>query len=388
VKVYLVGLLLLVVVGVLVAVLNRDITPLSPIKTDEKIVFYPTLGWPVDDSPQSDWYVQIHGCIFETGSHSIGVKLIRELTGLDDGPLDADEANLFRQRAELFAVDNERGKAVPIRIGEQSFTLPESNANGHFQQRLRLTDAQLAAASEGRFRELQFSAVLRKDDRRHFSGTVHLVPRPPIVHVISDIDDTIKISEVRDKVALLKNTFSRPFRPVPGMSDLYQRWDGPRLRFHYVSASPWQLFSPLEDFRREHHFPAGTFHMKLFRIKDRSALNLFGGQEEYKRGVIEPLLKQFPLDRFVLVGDSGEQDARIYAALTRDYPRQVAHILIRNVTDEPLDVFRETFAEVPDDRWQVFRDPSDVTFQIPSEASAPAGTESNSQEKSAGDHQP
>ncbi len=387
-KVYVLGLLLLVAVGVLVAILNRDITPLSPIKMDEEVVFYPTLGWPVDESPHADWHVEIHGCIFETGPHAIGVKLIGNLTGLDDQSLDENEATLFRQRAELFAVDNERGKAVPIRIGGKTFTLPESAANGHFQQRLRLTAPEVAAASQGQFRELQFSAVLRKDDRRHFSGTAHLVPRPPIVHVISDIDDTIKISEVRDKVALLKNTFCRPFRPVVGMSDLYQRWDGARARFHYVSASPWQLFSPLENFRREHHFPAGTFHMKLFRIKDRSALNLFGGQEEYKRGVIEPLLKQFPRDRFVLVGDSGEQDAAIYAGLARDYPRQVTHILIRNVTDEPLDVFRETFAEVPDDRWQVFRDPSEVAVQIPSVASGPAGTESHSQETSTGNHKP
>jgi phosphatidate phosphatase APP1 len=150
----------------------------------------------------------------------------------------------------------------------------------------------------------------------------------------------------------------------PGMPELYRGWAGENVRFHYVSASPWQLYQPLAEFLAARKFPAGTFHMKLFRLKDRTALNLFGAQEDYKRGVIEPLLKRFPHDRFVLVGDTGEQDPKIYAGLARDYP-QVSRILIRSVAGETAADYRQTFAGLAADRWQVFRDPAEVARAAP-----------------------
>ncbi len=342
----------------------------SPIKSDEEILFYPTLAWfvgiPHEPEENSNHFeIEIHGCIFEAGKHAAGVKLIRELTGIDESKLSIEEARLFQQRAELFAVDHERGKAIPVRIGDQTYLFPESEANGHFQARIRTNGFQLKQMSGEKFRELKVTAVLRDGDNREFSGTVHLAPNaPPVVRVISDIDDTIKISQVRDKPALLLNTFCRPFRPVPGMADMYRIWEETGARFHYVSGSPWQLYPPLAEFVRDHNFPAGSFHMKLFRTTDRSAKNLFGSQIEYKKGEITALFEKFPRDRFILVGDSGEQDPTIYAEMARENPRQVSHILIRNVTDDSLESFRETFTGLPDDLWQVFRETTEIKFQL------------------------
>jgi Phosphatidate phosphatase APP1, catalytic domain len=57
---------------------------------------------------------------------------------------------------------------------------------------------------------------------------------PPLV-LVSDIDDTIKVSNVSKKELLLENTFFREFRAVPGMSSLYRRWARQRpLILHYV----------------------------------------------------------------------------------------------------------------------------------------------------------
>lgn len=397
------GVLILVAVAVLVSVLNHEpnqsfpsqevsnrkpktvssnevqfVSPtkgrvVSPIKSDEQVVFYPTLAWfegiPHEPENNSNHFeIEIHGCIFEAGKHAAGVKLIRELTGIDESKLSGEEAILFQQRAELFAVDHERGKAIPVRIGDQTYLLPESEANGHFRGRIRKSGFLLQNALGEPVRELKVEAVLRDGDKREFSGRVHLAPNaPPVVRVISDIDDTIKISQVRDKPALLLNTFCRPFRPVPGMADMYRAWEETGARFHYVSGSPWQLYPPLAEFVREHNFPTGSFHMKLFRPTDRSAMNLFGSQIEYKRGEIAAHFEKFPRDRFILVGDSGEQDATIYAEIARENPRQVSRILIRNVTDEPIDTFRKTFTGLPDDLWRVFREPSEIQIQLKSE---------------------
>jgi len=41
------------------------------------------------------------------------------------------------------------------------------------------------------------------------------------VSIISDIDDTIRVSNVADRAALLRGTFVEPFAAVPRMAELY-----------------------------------------------------------------------------------------------------------------------------------------------------------------------
>ena len=71
--------------------------------------------------------------------------------------------------------------------------------------------------------------------------------------------------------------------------------------------------------------------------------------------------------RFVLVGDSGELDPEAYADAYRAYPDQIAAIYIRDVSDEGRDAprYRTTFSGVPPERWQIFRDPAEVSPQLP-----------------------
>ncbi|MEA1951128.1 MAG: phosphatase domain-containing protein [Planctomycetota bacterium] len=157
------------------------------------------------------------------------------------------------------------------------------------------------------------------------------------ISVISDIDDTIKHSRVTDRKALLANTFLRQFEPVPGMAELYRDWAQKGVVFHYVSGSPWQLYTPLAKFIRDEGFPAGSFALKNFRLKDPSSLGLLQSQESHKLVAIESIMKAFPRHRFILIGDSGEQDPEIYATVARKHPRQVAAICIRNVTAAKAD---------------------------------------------------
>jgi len=51
---------------------------------------------------------------------------------------------------------------------------------------------------------------------------VHLVDEVG-TSVISDIDDTVKFSNVADKRELLRNTLLREFIPVAGMPEVYRR---------------------------------------------------------------------------------------------------------------------------------------------------------------------
>jgi phosphatidate phosphatase APP1 len=209
--------------------------------------------------------------------------------------------------------------------------------------------------------------VLPAQDPRVFAGEVTLVDESGIT-VISDIDDTVKVTQVNNRQATLRNTFLLPFEPVPGLAEIYGNWGRqPGTQFWYVSASPWQLFPPLSEFVRSNGFPAGVFYLKNFRWKDESFFDLFGKPDEYKLKVIEPLLKRFPNRRFVLVGDSGERDPEAYAALARKFPQQIARILIRDVTREPAEAerYQRAFRDVPTGLWQIFREPGEIANAFP-----------------------
>jgi phosphatidate phosphatase APP1 len=158
------------------------------------------------------------------------------------------------------------------------------------------------------------------------------------------------------------------------MAGVYRDWErSVGARFHYVTASPWQLYVPLSDFTRSNGFPAGTWHMREFRLKDRSVLELFASPERYKPGAIEPLLRKFPKREFVLVGDSGEKDPEIYGALARKYPDQVRRIFIRDVTGESAASprYEKAFGRLPRELWQVFKDPMQISNSLSASAAIP-----------------
>jgi len=340
----------------------------SEIKDDERVVFYPTYAHQAGDG--QTWSLAIHGSIFEPEEGSLKreatLGLLRRLLRLSR---EQTETTIFKERARAFLVDNEGGKTIAVRLGGKVYEAGTSGSNGHFGATLTLPAAEverLRLADAERSDRLTFRAVTRPADRRTFAGRVHLIG-PKGISVISDVDDTIKRSMVTDRRALVRNTFLREFEPVEGMARLYRNWAEAGSAFHYLSGSPWQLYEPLAEFLDSQNFPPGSFHLKRFRLKDSSAFDLLGSQEAYKTGAIERILADFPERRFVLVGDSGEQDPEIYGAVARTHPEQVVRILIRNVDrpEEEPDRFNTAFQGIPEDCWQVFREPGELEDVLP-----------------------
>ena len=122
------------------------------------------------------------------------------------------------------------------------------------------------------------------------------------------------------------------------------------------------MYPDLETFRAAHGYPAGTFHMRHFRLKDQSGREFLVDSKGYKAEEIGKLLERFPKRRFVLVGDSGEHDPEIYGELARKHPEQVVRALIRDVTDEAAGVerYHTAFQGLSRDKWAVFKHPAEV----------------------------
>ncbi len=322
----------------------------SEIRPDEQVLLFATSAHMSEDG--RNWIVPVHGWIFEPERDSVGRKLLIAALakGLDlDDDVIGDER--FRNRAATFLVDSERGKRLRIDIAGQTFVMPRSEANGHFEGEGRISHD----AGAG----VLMQAVTGPERREVARARVMLVP-PEGVSVISDIDDTIKESNVLDRSELVANTFLREFTAVPGMAEAYRRWNVVGAAFHYVSSSPWQLYPVLERFLEVARFPAGEMSLKLFRVKDESFFDLLASPETTKPPVIERLMATWPQRRFIFVGDSGEKDPEVYGQVARAHPDQALHIFIRRVEGSELsdDRFRRAFADVPRERWTLFDDPA------------------------------
>ncbi|PIA18788.1 hypothetical protein COEREDRAFT_5971 [Coemansia reversa NRRL 1564] len=163
------------------------------------------------------------------------------------------------------------------------------------------------------------------------AGVAHLV-EPHGISVVSDIDDTIKASNITaEKRIVLETVFAQPLRAVPGMAELYNEWYEGGCEFHYVSNSPWQLYPALDNFFQAHQFPPGSAHLRSFDANDLLSISNYTGTPQLKRDTIELLLRTFPGRTFILVGDSGEQDLETYTDLARRFPGRIARIFIRDL---------------------------------------------------------
>ncbi|KNZ57028.1 uncharacterized protein VP01_225g11 [Puccinia sorghi] len=156
------------------------------------------------------------------------------------------------------------------------------------------------------------------------------------VHVISDIDDTIKSTNVLGGLkCVLKNVFLAGFDQVAiaGMAEWYQSLQELGCWIHYISNSPLELWYCIEGFLSANGFPRGSMSLKEYA---RGATSILSGIWESagsrKRARVESIIKQFPKSKFICIGDSGEQDLEMYVSLAQAYPCSIISIYIRDVT--------------------------------------------------------
>lgn len=329
----------------------------------DAVVLYPTFGYPVDGGRA--WRVLVRGAVYELGEMKLRERvMLRMLQRAMKVPPHALESEIFRDRIQDFTWVTERGKRIAVRIGNKVCRLQKSSRrNGHFTGVLRVTAAELERLkADGHCPDdwLRFEVVTPPGDPRRIVGRARLLPRRGL-SVISDIDDTLRHSEVGCRQSLLANTFLKEFCSVDGMVDLYRRWEEMGAVFHYVSSSPWQLYRPLLNLWEQEGIPDGTFHLRLFRLRDHMLRRLLL-MRSGKGAAIRALLASLPERRFILVGDSGERDPEIYASMARRYRDRVDAVFIRQIPSRPLDTHRSrrVFRSLPASLWRVFESPCEL----------------------------
>jgi phosphatidate phosphatase APP1 len=132
-----------------------------------------------------------------------------------------------------------------------------------------------------------------------------------------DIDDTIKITMTADGMGIIKSTFVDDPKPLPGMPDFYKLIDSALSpAWFYLSASPYNLYPFLHDFR-DRYYPSGTII-----LRDLSWMNIGGlissltvNTQSYKEDRLEKIHGWLPKRKFLMIGDSTQKDPEAYGTL-------------------------------------------------------------------------
>ncbi|WP_035455191.1 App1 family protein [Algoriphagus terrigena] len=160
--------------------------------------------------------------------------------------------------------------------------------------------------------------------------------------IISDIDDTILTTGAARLWEMLKVTFTQNAHtriPFAGVSEFYDALRKgsdhvPSNPIFYVSSSPWNIYDFLMEFLDAHQIPKGPLMLRDLGLS-RDQL-IAGSHRDHKLKQIEQILEVCRDLRFILFGDSGQEDPQIYLEITQKYPGRILAVYIRDVSGADL----------------------------------------------------
>lgn len=139
------------------------------------------------------------------------------------------------------------------------------------------------------------------------------------VLLVTDIDDTIKVSHVLDKNSMVANTIATR-NAFMGMPELYQalvKLPGAHPMQYLSNAPEWLMKRSHAKFVRINEFPEGV----LVLSKKTFAKN-------HKVDAIREMIKKYAPTSMILIGDNGEKDNEVYDQIRREFPSIAGHTYI------------------------------------------------------------
>ncbi|MFO7956601.1 MAG: phosphatase domain-containing protein [Candidatus Brocadiia bacterium] len=254
----------------------------------------------------------------------------------EEPPLPAPEdegsrlGNLVRS-ARLLDTDEYEDRPVTITVANRTF---ETLTNRDGVYRIRV-DCGKQAFPPGRT-EVRVRVEIESGHSVVTSGTAYIYPADVSRVVVSDFDDTLCHTGATEGAEVVWRVLTwdpERMEPVQGMKDFLSalskaREGAPQFPVFYLSAGPVNFQPRVEEFLERNGFPPGTLLLRNFGIGgDADPFS----SEKYKTQHLTPLFGMYPEARFVLIGDSGEKDPKVYAGLRADYSDRVPAIFIRRV---------------------------------------------------------
>jgi len=186
----------------------------------EGLLLFPDVGFQSLNNTNT-WDIMVHGWKYQTSKSKTVLefsvnswleRLARNLANQND--ILYLNGSINRDRLQPFFVTDQSNEGITIQIGSQTQLLQTDNY-GEFYEQIQVTNDDIKQQQQGNIMTYEATDDDDEDEEKSI-GIIRLIEPSQGISVISDIDDTIKISEVLDKVRLLANTFIYPFKAVPG----------------------------------------------------------------------------------------------------------------------------------------------------------------------------
>ncbi|MCA9072271.1 MAG: DUF2183 domain-containing protein [Planctomycetaceae bacterium] len=182
-------------------------------------------------------------------------------------------------------------------------------------------------------------------------GQILVPPLDAEFGVISDMDDTVMQTHATNLWRMAKLTFlnnARTRMPFEGVAAFYRALQrGPKGTFQnpifYVSSSAWNIYDLLVDFLELNDIPSGPLLLRDLGL-GKSNAQLMGHQHKLEK--IERILTTYPELPFVLIGDSGQDDPKIYRQAILDFPGRIKAVYIRDIVANHRERVSEIAKEV------------------------------------------
>jgi hypothetical protein len=187
----------------------------------EEMMLFPNIGFQRKDG---QWRLNVHGWRFQSSrrnkflgesSSSVGERLARLFASSEQIVYYND--TFRRDRLKPFMVADKKNEEILIMIGTKHNHTTNTDNEGQFRTSIIIPngDVQELKKTLNNDQVITYTAV--GDNFDSSEGKIHLLDWRGL-SIVSDIDDTIKISEVIDKIRLVANTFIHGFRVVEGRS--------------------------------------------------------------------------------------------------------------------------------------------------------------------------
>lgn len=173
-----------------------------------------------------------------------------------------------------------------------------------------------------------------------------IIPTNPKFGIISDIDDTVIKTDVKNLFKLAKNTLlgnAQSKEVFEGAAKFYQALTAKQNPIFYLSSSPWNLYDTILQVFEINDLPIGPLILRDWGISKNEILPTHN--KKYKLAEISRVLDINYDLKFILIGDSGQEDPEIYSEIVDKYPDRILAVYIRDVSNLKRDAEVKALAE-------------------------------------------
>lgn len=263
-------------------------------------ILIPSYGRRVGKS--SEYFVHTNGR-FSTATETSSLKNVINVTEMARAPQSLSWLDNFRARAAYF----------------RTWAIGDFYIDLLFENTSSALNTTVYVGKDGWFSG--YSTIATKEKERVFYRAKDIPLKTYIslaeeegYAIVSDVDDTIKVTNVLSKLGAIPNLFAKTFMTTPGMPDYYASLSTglaintsegfySKPTFHYLTASPVQYLPALQPFL-EQFYPRGEVLANVFSMGTASQLTSYYTFKVTGGSTIHAF---FPKKQLILVGDSTQK---------------------------------------------------------------------------------